>query len=64
MSKLPTMTSEELHALRKSIGLTQEQAAEKFGVDIRSYRRWENGERGIPGPAVVLARILRKFPAL
>jgi DNA-binding transcriptional regulator YiaG len=62
MSKLPTMTPDELRAIREEIGDTQAQAAARYGVDLRSYKRWELGERAIPGPAVVLSGfLLREF---
>ena len=58
MSKLPTMMPEELRAIRTEMGDTQAQAAARYGVDLRSYKRWELGERAIPGPAVVLSTFL------
>jgi DNA-binding transcriptional regulator YiaG len=60
MSKLPTMPPEELRAIRTEMGDTQAQAAERYGVDLRSYKRWELGERSIPGPVVVLSGLLLK----
>jgi DNA-binding transcriptional regulator YiaG len=57
MSKLPTMTPEELRAIRAAIEISQREMAELLGVDLRTYQRWEGGERGIPGPVVLLARI-------
>ena len=58
MNKLPTMTPEELRAARAEMGLTQEEAANKYGAGLRSYKNWELGERTIPGPVVVLTRYL------
>lgn len=37
--------SENLFSLRKKKDLTQEDAAEGAGVVLRSYRRYETGER-------------------
>ena len=41
MLKLP----ERLHSLRKERKLTQESAATEAGIALRSYRRYESGER-------------------
>ena len=41
------MTPAELVAFRQSLGLTQEAMAERCGVLIRSYQRWEAGDRKI-----------------
>ena len=62
MNKLPTMTSEELRAVRAELSITQREAAEKFGVSLSGYKKWEEGVASIPGPAVLLIRyILRDF---
>ena len=55
------MTPEELRAIRAEMGDTQAEAAARFGVNLRSYCRWEQGERQVPGPAVVLARLFLKL---
>lgn len=45
-------------------------AAEAFGSDERTVRRWRSGDRAIPGPAQVLVRLWlrvhadRNLPAL
>jgi DNA-binding transcriptional regulator YiaG len=57
MSKLPTMTPDELRAIRAEMEVSQREFAELLGSDLRTYQRWEGGERSIPGPAVLLARI-------
>jgi DNA-binding transcriptional regulator YiaG len=57
MSKLPTMTPDELRAIRAELEVSQREMADKLGVDLRTYQRWEGGERSIPGPAVYLSRI-------
>lgn len=58
MSKLPTMTAEELRAMRTEMGGTQAEAAVRFGVSTVTYKRWEQGVTDIPGPAVLLSRFL------
>ena len=36
---------------RKQAGLTQAQAAAQVGVHVRSWQKWELGERHMPPPA-------------
>jgi transcriptional regulator with XRE-family HTH domain len=38
----------EVRLWRSRHGLTQELAAGIVGVNVRTWRRWENGERTIP----------------
>ena len=40
------MTTGELRTAREHLGLPQHDVAEALGVDLRSYRPWEQGERG------------------
>jgi DNA-binding transcriptional regulator YiaG len=49
------MTHLELRAIREELGLQQNEAPQLFGVALNTYKRWERGERSIPGPAVILA---------
>lgn len=42
------MTKEELAALRERLELTQQQLADKLGVDRVTIARWETGTRAIP----------------
>jgi DNA-binding transcriptional regulator YiaG len=60
MTKLPQMTPIEMAELRKRLNKTQAEMAILFGVDLRTFRRWENNERSIPGPAVLLARYIAR----
>jgi DNA-binding transcriptional regulator YiaG len=55
---LPTMTPEELRAIRAEMGGTQPEAAARYGVAPLTYKRWELGTREIPGPAVILSKLL------
>ena len=53
------MTGAEFKEGRRALGLSTNQCAELFKVsDGRTIRRWEKGERDIPGPAQVLMRAL------
>lgn len=42
------MSPDNLKAWRKTLGLTQEEAAEKFGVSRATVIAWESGAREIP----------------
>lgn len=49
-----------LKDLRRKLGLTQAEVAQRVGVDARLYRRWENAERSIPsGRLFFLARVFQ-----
>lgn len=41
---------EKIRGIRKKAGLLQREMAEKIGVDLRTYCRWELGEILIPEP--------------
>lgn len=52
------MTHTDLLALRRRLGLTQAQMAERLFVGLRTYIRYEMGQRAIPRPIQALARTL------
>lgn len=59
------MTTEELRSIRSQLGLSTAGLAALLQVsDGRTVRRWEAGDREIPGPAIVLLRLLAKKPNL
>lgn len=49
---------DELRALRKRLGLTQAEAAEKIGVSHRAWIAWENDERTPSATATQIIRLL------
>lgn len=52
------MTPNELKSARHTLGLSAESFARAVHVESgRTVRRWEAGERDIPGPVIVLLRI-------
>ena len=54
------MTASAFQAARRELGMTIEALAERLGVEPRSVRRWQSGEREIPGPVVpALGLLLR-----
>ena len=48
--------------VRKRAKLTQPQMALLMGMSLSGYRKWEQGERNISGPAATLLRIMEKEP--
>ena len=55
------MTPDDLLAARRRLGLTQTQLARALqlgGDGARTVRRWEAGERPVPGPVVVAVRLM------
>ena len=58
------MTSAELKSARQSLGLSAEAFARLVRVaDGRPVRRWEAGDRDIPGPVIVILGLL-ELPAV
>lgn len=58
------MTPAELKSARNALGLSAEGFARMVHVESgRTVRRWEAGERDIPGPVIVLMRIIANVPA-
>ena len=47
---------------REQAGLTQAQAAEQVGVHVRSWQKWELGERKMPQPAWRLFLLMTGSP--
>ena len=41
------MTAEQLKALRTKLGYSQQKMARELDVNIRTFQRWEYGERKI-----------------
>lgn len=53
------MTPQEFKRARRKLGLSTPQTAELLEIaEAKTIRRWEAGERDIPGPAAVLMRWL------
>jgi putative transcriptional regulator len=48
--------------LRDSLGLSQTEFAEAFGVSVGTIRNWEQGRRSPRGPARVLLNVIAKEP--
>ena len=53
----------DIRAIRKRLGLSQEEFALRFGFSAGSVRNWEQGHRYPQGPARVLLRVIDREPA-
>ena len=55
------MTPAEFKSIRQSQSLSQKALARALGVSsARTVRRWEAGERDIPGPVQTLMRLIEQ----
>ena len=48
--------------VRKTAQLTQEQMAPLMGMSVSGYRKWEQKQRTVSGPAEVLLRVMAREP--
>lgn len=48
--------------VRKRAKLTQAQMAPLMGMSLSGYRKWEQGQRRVSGPAATLLRLIQKEP--
>ena len=53
------MTPTDLRDWRKSMRLSQAEAAALLSVGLRTFNRWEAGEVAIPGPVPLACSALR-----
>ena len=53
---------EDVIALRRFVGLTQQQFADSLGISIHTLRNWEQSRRSPEGPALALLRIAARHP--
>ena len=54
--------AKDVAALRRFVGLTQEEFAESLGISVHTLRNWEQGRRRPEGPALALLRIAARRP--
>lgn len=52
----------DVRAVRKRLGLTQEEIAPLFGMSVSGYRKWEQGKRAVSGPARTLLKVMSREP--
>lgn len=48
--------------VREKAHLTQAQMAPLMGMSLSGYRKWEQGQRRVSGPAATLLRMIEKEP--
>lgn len=48
--------------VREHAHLTQAQMAPLMGMSLSGYRKWEQGQRRVSGPAATLLRLIQKEP--
>jgi putative transcriptional regulator len=48
--------------VREQAHLTQAQMAPLMGMSLSGYRKWEQGQRRVSGPAETLLRLIQKEP--
>jgi putative transcriptional regulator len=53
---------EEIRKARKSLGLSQDEFANAFGVSVSTLRKWEQGQRAPTGAAKTLLKIIEREP--
>jgi putative transcriptional regulator len=52
----------DIAALRRRLGLSRQQFADRFGLDLRAVQDWEQGRRRPERAARVLLKIIEKEP--
>jgi putative transcriptional regulator len=57
-------SGDDVIALRRFVGLTQEKFAEALGISVHTLRNWEQGRRYPEGPALALLRIAARHPRI
>ena len=57
-------SGEDIAALRRFVGLTQEQFALAMSISVHTLRNWEQGRRRPEGPAIALLRIAARHPRI
>jgi putative transcriptional regulator len=55
---------DDVIALRRFVGLTQQQFADALGISVHTLRNWEQSRRSPEGPALALLRIAARHPRL
>lgn len=48
--------------VRERVRLTQAQMAPLMGMSVSGYRKWEQGQRRISGPAAALLKVIEREP--
>jgi len=54
----------DVAALRRFVGLTQQDFSQALGISVHTLRNWEQGRRYPEGPALALLRIAARHPGI
>lgn len=57
-------SGDDVAAIRRFVGLTQEQFAQAMAISVHTLRNWEQGRRKPEGPALGLLRIAARHPRI
>lgn len=57
-------SGEDIAALRRFVGLTQERFALAMSISVHTLRNWEQDRRRPEGPAIALLRIAARHPRI
>jgi putative transcriptional regulator len=57
-------SGDDIVALRRFVGLTQQAFADALGISVHTLRNWEQGRRTPEGPALALLRIAARHPKI
>jgi putative transcriptional regulator len=52
----------DIKALRRRLGLSQRQFAQRFGFELDALQNWEQGRRRPEGPARILLKVIEHDP--
>lgn len=52
----------DVKALRARLGISQEEFAGRFGLDVATVRNWEQGRTNPDGPAAALLQLIDRDP--
>lgn len=52
----------EPREIRRLLGLTQAEMAPMLGMSVSGYRKWEQGQRRVTGPAALLLKVIEREP--
>jgi len=52
----------DVRAIRRRLGMSQRQFAERFGFTLDAVQNWEQGRRHPEGPARALLKVIDKRP--
>jgi DNA-binding transcriptional regulator YiaG len=59
------LTPTDLKHARRQLGLSLNEFARAVGVATgRTVRKWEDGDRDIPGPVITILELAEEFPAV